>query len=97
MLRIFFENFPIGRKNCLTSPLSQYKNGIEWPKCECPSDIINFRCLLLKTDFRICYFELGTRLNKLVKLCGYFFQKKNNNFERKCRVLYFHQKSQPIS
>ena len=57
-------------------------------------DIINFICLLLKADFRICYFESETLLNKLVKLCSYFFQK--NNFDQKWRVFYFHQKSQPI-
>ena len=66
--------FPIGRKNGLIKPptLSQYKNGAEWLKYECPSNIINFTCLLLKADFRIFYFELETLLNKLVKLCDYF-------------------------
>ena len=57
-------------------------------------DIINFRCLLLKADFRICYFELEALLNKLVKLYNYSSQK--NNFDQKCRVFYFHQKGQPI-
>ena len=71
------------------------KNGIEWLKHECPSDTINLRCLLLKADFRIFHFELETVLNALVQLSSYFFQK--NNFEQKCRVFYFHQKSQSIS
>ena len=48
---------------------------------ECPADIINFRSLLLKANFRIFYFELETLLNKLVKLRSYFLQK--NNFEQK--------------
>ena len=55
----------------------------------------NFGCLLLEADFTTFYFELGTLLNKLVNLCSYFFQK--NYFKQKCRVFYFHQKSQPIS
>ena len=59
--------------------LSPYKNGIGWLKYECLSDIINFRSLLLKADFRIFHFELETPLNKLVKLYSYFFWK--NNFE----------------
>ena len=64
-------------------------------KDECPSDIISFRCLLPKANFKIFYFELETLLNKLVKLrSSSFFQK--NNFEQKCRVFYFHQKSQSI-
>ena len=65
------------------SSLSPYKHGIEWLKYECLSDIINFRCLLLKADYGIFYFELETLLNKLVKPCSYFFQKYD--FERKCR------------
>ena len=60
----------------------------------CSCDIINFRCFLLKADFTIFYFELKTLLNKILKLCSYFFQK--NNFEQKSRVIYFHQKSQPF-
>ena len=58
--------FPVGRKNPPT--LSPYENGIEWLLYECPSDIINFRSLLLRADFRIFYFELEALLNKLVKL-----------------------------
>ena len=58
-------------------------------KRERPSDIINFRCLL-----EFFYFELEALLNKLVELCIFFFQK--NSFEQKCRVFYFHQKSQSI-
>ena len=59
-------------------------------KDERPSDIINFRCLLPKADFRTFYFEFKTLLNKLIKLCYSF------KFEQKCSVFYFHQKSQPI-
>ena len=47
--------------------------------------------MLLKADFRIFYFELKTLLNKLVKLCGYFFPK--NNFEQKWRVLISSKRS----
>ena len=36
-------------------------------KDERPSDIINFRCLLPKADFRTFYFEFETLLNKLIK------------------------------
>ena len=43
---------------------SPFKNGIEWLKYECPSDIINFRCLLLKADFRFFYFDWEILLNK---------------------------------
>ena len=50
--------------------------------------------MLLKAEVRIICFELETLLNKLVKLCNCFFQK--NNFEQKCKVFYFHKKSQPI-
>ena len=75
----------------LPPTLSPYKNGIEWLKYEFPSDIINFRCLLLKADFRIFYFELETLLNKLVKLCSYFFVK--NNFKQECSVLFSSEKS----
>ena len=74
--------------------LSPFKNGIEWLKYKCLSDIINFRCLLLKAEFRIFHFELETLLDKLVKLGSYFFQ--NNDFDQKCKVFYFHPKSQPI-
>ena len=63
-------------------------------KDERPSDVINFRCLLAKADFRYFNFELETLLNNLVKLCSSFCQK--NNFEQKWRVVYFHKKSQPI-
>ena len=56
--------------------LSPYKNGTEWLKYECSSDIINFRSLLLKADFRIFHFELETPLNKLVKLYSYLFLEK---------------------
>ena len=59
----------------IISTLYRCKNGPEWLKYKCPSDIISFRCLLLKADFRIFYFELETLLNILVQLCGYFFQK----------------------
>ena len=38
---------------------SPFKNGIEWLKYECPSDIINFRWFLLKADFRIFLFWMG--------------------------------------
>ena len=62
------------------------KNGIEWLKYECPSDIINFRCLLLKADFRIFYFELESLLNKLVKLCSYFFQKIFSDGNAECFI-----------
>ena len=69
-------------------------NGIEWLKDERPSDIINFRCSLLKSNFRIFYFGFQTILNKLVKLSNSFFQK--NTFEQKCRVFYFRQKNQYV-
>ena len=62
------------------------KNGIEWLKYECPSDAINFRCFLLKADFRIFYFELETLLNKLVKLCDYFFRKIFLNKNAECLI-----------
>ena len=62
------------------------KNGIEWLKYECPSDIINFRCFLLKADFRIFYFELKSFLNKLVKLRSYFFQKLFLNSNAECFI-----------
>ena len=64
--------------DCLIWPptLSRYKNVIERLKYECLPDIINFRCLLLKADFRISYFELETLLNKLVKLFSCFFSEK---------------------
>ena len=75
----------------ITTNTIPVKNGIGWLKYECPSDIINLRCLLLKAYFIFFfYFELETLLNKLVKLCSYFFQK--NNFEQKCKVFCFHQK-----
>ena len=38
--------------------------------------IVNFRCLLPKTEFIIFYFELETLLTKLLKQCSSFFQKK---------------------
>ena len=69
----------------VTTNTIPYKNGIEWLKCECPSDVINFRCLLLNANFGFFYFELKTLRN---------FQK--NNFEQKGGVFYFYQKSQPI-
>ena len=74
ILRIFFEMLSYWKEKWfdITTNTIQYKNGAEWLKYECPSNIINFRCLLLKADFRIFYFELETLLNKLVKLCGYF-------------------------
>ena len=69
-----------------------FKNGIEWLKYECPSNINNFRCLLLKADFRIFYFGLETLLNKLIKLrVIIFFQKKN--FEQKRSVSFSSKKS----
>ena len=97
MLRIFLEILSYLKEKSfdISTDTIPCKNGIEWLKYEWLSDIINFRCLLLKADFIIFYFELKTLPNKLVKLCNNFFQK--NNFEQKCRVLYFHQKSQPIS
>ena len=58
----------------------------DWLKDERPSNIINFRCLLPKADFRIFYFQLQTLLNRLVKLCSSFIQK--NNFEQKCSVIF---------
>ena len=60
----------------ITTNTIPYKNGIDWLKYECPSDIINFWCLLLKADLRIFYFKLETLLNKLVKLSSYFFFRK---------------------
>ena len=80
--------FPIGKKNRLIqSPTrSPYKNEIEWLKYECPSDIINFRCFLLKAYFRSFYFELETLLNKLVKLCDYFFRKIFLNKNAECLI-----------
>ena len=69
-------------------------NGIEWLKDERPSDIINFRCLLLKSIFRIFYFGFQTILNKLVKLSNSFFQK--NTFEQKSRMFYLRQKNQYV-
>ena len=89
-------SFPTGRKNRLIQPptLSANKKGIEWLKDESPSNIINFKCLLPKGDFRIFYLALETLVNKLVKRSGPFFRK--NYFEQKYKVFYFHQKSQPI-
>ena len=91
MLQVYYygfclKYFPIERKNRSIQPstLSQYKNGTKWLKYECPSDIINFRCSLLKADFRFFYFELETLLNKLVKYVAIFFFKKiisNKNTE----------------
>ena len=80
--------FPIGRKNRLIQPpaLSPNKNGIEWLKYKCPSDIPNFRCLLLKADFRIFCFGLETLLNKLVKLCSCFFRKIILNKTAECFI-----------
>ena len=80
-----WNTFPLEEEIVWEQPtLSPYKNGIEWLKCDCSSDIINFRCLLLKADFRIFCFELEILLNELVKVCSYIFQK--NKFEQKCRV-----------
>ena len=40
------------------------------------NDILNFRYLLPKADFRNFYFELETLPNKLVKLrCSFFSEK----------------------
>ena len=50
------------------------------------SDIVNFRWLLLKPDFRILCFELENLINKFVKLFSNFFQKNNN--KQICRVLF---------
>ena len=67
--------FPTGNKNRLIYPptLSPYKNGIEWLKDQRP---FNFKCLLPKADFRMSYFELGSLLNKLAKVCSSFLSEK---------------------
>ena len=96
ILRIFLKILSYCKEKSfdITTNANPFKNRIEWLKDKRPSDIINSRCLLPKTDFIIFYFELETLLNQVVKLCSSFFQK--NNFEQKCRVFYFHQKSQLI-
>ena len=55
----------------------------EW---QIPFDIVNFRCLSLKADFRFFYFELETLLNKLAKLCSYFFKKRISNKNAECFI-----------
>ena len=88
ILRIFLELLSYGKEISfdLTTNTIPFKHGIEWLKYECPSEIINFRCLLLKADSRIFYFELETRLNKLVKLCSYFFRKLILNKSVQCFI-----------
>ena len=48
--------------------------------------MINFRCLLQKTDFRIFYFELETLLNKLVKYVVICLREKNLNQNTECLI-----------
>ena len=95
--------FLLAEKNSLIYQLalSQYKNLIEWLKYDCPCHIINFRCLLLKSYFRMFYFGLETYLNKLVKLSSYLiFSKIVLNKTAECLIFFknfnmFSNRSEP--
>ena len=58
--------------------------------------------MTLRLILNVCYqrilevfsFELGSFLNKFVKVCSSFYQK--NYFEQKFKVLYIHLKNEPI-
>ena len=60
ILRIFLEIPSYWKEKSfdITTNTIPYKNGNEWFIYECPSEIINFRCLLLKT-FQNALFGIG--------------------------------------